>query len=341
MVLLLWNAALADETVDEATALSGFSVTWERRPHRIKVLGVDTAGAELDDLVDIQGGSWADGERAFDIPRAEVDLVALGGRTAHAGSVKLDVSGSGAVWARRRELGTASTTIEVPLDEDGDVAVWLTGFRFATDPAHPDGFTLHTLSVRLGEPVREDGIARVPLEVSFGGGSVPDRAQSLGRYGAEVEIGWVAIPCRPDEVVRETVEGSVRLGPLAATRQRDADRVVSDRTWGVSSSDVVAGLSGFALEIHDGLFDGRYARALLFRVLPGEDGHAEVTLGFDNAGPMSRAVRVALAAHVTALAVRPTDTVSYRTWVAEDPPAELFARRRDRVAARVGRSSAR
>src|SRR4051812_23554547 len=106
-------AADAAERVEEATVLSGFSVTWERRPHRIKVLGIDGDGAELDAVADIQGGSWADGERAFDTPRAEVDLVGISGRPLSVGTAALTIDGRGAVWARRREVGSASTVLTV------------------------------------------------------------------------------------------------------------------------------------------------------------------------------------------------------------------------------------
>lgn len=329
---VLWNVADAADSADETTALAGFALTWERRPHRIKVLGIDVAGAELDDVADIQGGAWADGDRGWDTARAEADLVGFAGRPIHTGTARLTVEGRGALWARRRELGVATTTVEVPGADKGEVAVWITGFRFATDTSHPDGFTLHTLSVTLGTPEIRDGTAQVPLRVAFGGGAVPDRAQSLGDYGADVEISWVAVPCRPDELQRETVSRAVHLAPIAAGRHRDAERVTSELVWSLQAQEVAVGLSGFEVDIYDGLFDGRYARSLLFRVLPDDAPlRSEVQLGFDNAGPMARAVRVALRADVTALAVRPTDTAWRRAWVSADPAPLVAGRRRIRT----------
>ena len=85
-------------------------------------------------------------------------------------------------------------------------------------------------------------------------------------------------------------------------------------------------MSGFRIDIHDGLFDGRYARSLVVQAAPTLDPQrTEVVLGFDNAGPLSRAVRVSLGADLTALAHRPTDQVWTRSYV--DEPDGSPARR--------------
>lgn len=327
----LWMPAHAAETVDETTVLSGFSVTWERRPHRIKVLGIDAERAELDAVTDIEGGSWADGQRGSDVPTADVDLLEIAGRPVTVGTVRMTLGGRNAIEGRRREAGSATTTVSVDGVDEGTVAVFLTGFRFATDTNHPDGYTVHTMSVGLGPPDVDHGTARIPVEVTFAGGAVPDRRQDLGSYGADIEIDWAAIPCRPDEVQRQTVDQAVHLWPSAVTRPADAGRRTSALAWTLPAP-VAVGLSGFHIDIHDGLFDGRYARGLVVEVSPTDDPlRSTVELGFDNTGPISRAMRVDLQADVTALAIRPTDRVTTRAYHSEPSQTTPIPPRRDRV----------
>src|SRR5688572_69551 len=145
--------------VEEVRFLTGFSVRWDRRPHRVRVLGVDAAGESPS--VEVLGGSWADGDRAWDAARADIGVGSLSGRPAVSGVTTLTLAGGGGPGPRDRSRAGGDDVIEVPLDGDA-AAVFLTGFRFEVGPDHADGYTLHTLEVSLGAPEVVDGVARIP-----------------------------------------------------------------------------------------------------------------------------------------------------------------------------------
>jgi hypothetical protein len=276
------------ESIEQVDVLTGFSVRWERRPHRVKVLGLEI-GPDLPE-VEVVGGAWANGERASDVARVDVGVGSIEGRSAQAGTTTIELRG------QRKLAATGDAELRIPLDQPA-AAAFLTGFRFEVGPDHRNGFTLHALEVRLGAPVIDHGVARVPVHAELDGGPVPDRVQRLGHaHASTVDVSWVVVGCAADEVARDSASGEIKRWPsLRGASARSELAVDLDLP-----QPALVGLSGFRVDVDGGPLDGRYTRGMTVWTEP-VDGATRVRLGFDNAGTLARPLHVDLGADLTAL----------------------------------------
>jgi hypothetical protein len=277
-----------------ADVLRGVEVEWDRRPHRLSAFEVDAAAG----VGSMGGGSWADGTHGTDVARVSVDAAPVSGPIATA-RVDVAVRGRSGVDPRDRVPAVATGLVPVDLPADArDAAAWLAGFAVRADPQHPDGFTVDALAIHLDPPRRgPDGGWVVPYRVELDGGPVPDRVQALGDFGADVALSVVVAPADPGAVDRRSLEGRVDAGPGLGDRR--APEVLVDAPW--TDPGAVVGLSGFALDLGDGPFSGRYLRRIAVEIGDPDDRVLPVRLGFDNAGSVDRPVHARLEADVTAL----------------------------------------
>lgn len=326
--------------------LQGFDVEWTSRPHRVRHLGVRTAGrmsADGREIVgelgaEVRGGTWASGRIAFDTPRIDVryGAVAAEGLDYLHGSTTLQVVGQ---LGRRRQPdrpAAGTTTVEVPLPVDAGaaapMAVWLTGFDIDTAPSHPNGYTPHAIAVWLGQPERVGDRVRFDVHARFEAAPVLDRAQQLAEYGATVRVDWAIAMPEGGATRRFGVRVALAHGvdPIRLGDRSEPARVPLTVDHLAPLPLAVAGLSGFEVDLlGDGPVDGRYLRALTVGL---EDGRydpargtydALVALRFANAGHLARPIRVEAAAEFTLLQLPRDADVREGRW-SPPPSAQAY-----------------
>ena len=340
----LWAAPAppADEAV--TLFLQGFNATWASRPHRLHDLGFlldpghsHPAGPHADLWVHVRGGSWASGEAATDTPLVSL---AYGGfasrqRVPTYGSAHMEIRGTAgrAPESRHAATGSQAVTVAVPGLVDG-AAVWLRGFRVQTDALHPDGFTMHALSIELGPARVEQGQASFLCQVEIVGAAVPDRAQDLEEYGASVDIDYTVLPSAAEGVVRQHVSGRLSRGISLETETERVRPALMPFAFAVATEapEVAAALSGFSVRLdEEGVDSGRYLRELGVTI---EDLRFDpyrrrvdgvVSALFSNAGQVARPIAVDLGADITALTLLPGERSWSGRWesVLHDPDTHI------------------
>ncbi|MDP2315481.1 MAG: hypothetical protein Q8P41_21465 [Pseudomonadota bacterium] len=216
----------------------------------------------------------------------------------------------------------AATAPQSPYD---GAAVFLQGLAIETDAAHPDGFTPHVLSVKIGPATVAEGVAHFDVTIEIQAAAVPDRDQRLGNYGAEVEVGWLLVPAAASRVHRlETSGGAshgIEIDASPTTGEPVPLAVGVDLRPG--TTEVAAGLTGFRVAIDQtGLDAGRYLRSLGVSLDASTadpwrgrwDG--TVAARFSNAGPVTRAEAVTLEAEVTVLELEAGQHAWSGRWIA-------------------------
>lgn len=300
------SSAVTGSAEPGGLALQGFDVTWETRPHRIRRVEFGAVGAGSDLALDgmlsleLRGGSWADGEKGSDTPEAHLDYSSIFAPDLTYLPGHADLALSGSIAGADRVTAAAGVDVVVPLDAGlprEALAVWITGFSFETDPAHPDGYTVHQLSVAASEPTYVDGAVHFRIDACFDAGAVPDRGQDLGAYGSTVRIDYAVIAshgrAQRFAIVSGDPEGREKEARLDVYRTP----IALDVATGLPVA--IAGLSSFDMDvIEDGRIDGRYLRSLTVDL---EDERYDSARGryeasaltrFANAGPLPRPVRV-------------------------------------------------
>ncbi|MEZ4318353.1 MAG: hypothetical protein R3F61_12655 [Myxococcota bacterium] len=307
-----------------ALVLSGFGVEWEKRPHRVRVLGfgarADGTGVPEGTLwTDVQGGTWADGATARDVPKQTLLYAGL------ASSARRLVSGTTTVEVRgdRREAGEGVATVRVPLETPSG-ALWLRGFRVESGEEHPVGYTLHALGVQLGALQPVEGGVEFEVRVQLHASGVPDRLQQLKDYGARFEVDWLVVPADASRVRVHTQSSDRKTGVGLAEGEDGVPVSRVDFDWEVEAGDVVAGLTGFHVDVaNEGPVDGRYWRSLDVQLVTSAyDPYrarwsGQLDLRFANGGPITRRLGVQVGAVVTTLAL----DAGERTWTGRWTPA--------------------
>lgn len=287
-------------------ALQGFNASWVTRPHRIRRVEFGAVGAGSDhDLdgtmtIELRGGAWADGEKGTDTPEAYLDYAAVFAPDLTYLPGHADLILTGGVDGAARIAAEGSAAVVVALDPAlprDALAVWVTGFSFETDAAHPDGYTVHALSVAASEPIYKAGSVHFRIDAAFDAGAVPDRGQDLAAYGSTVRIDY-AIVAASGHAERFAIASG---DPEGREKEARLDVYLTPVSLDVPTGlpIAVAGLSGFDMEIiEDGRVDGRYLRSLTVDL---EDERYDSARGryeasaltrFDNAGSLPRPVRV-------------------------------------------------
>lgn len=288
---------------DTATVLQGFDVVWQRLPHRISHMSIQTGATTTTEM---RGGSWTSGRRGTDTPNVEVRYGTVTGENLliARGSAAFDLRGAVSQKQRPNEPAEASAVIRMPMPArrgGDDVAVWLSGFELSTAASHPEGFTPHRVSVRLDEPTVADGELYFRVYTSFEAGPTWDRRQWLGAYGCTVQISWVVATAPGGHAQRFDATSMINrgLGPFAQARKTTPARVLVGVTGVPGLDGAIAGLSAFDLEVtSEGPTAGRYLRALTVDLEgdaydPDSGRYQGVSvLRFANAGPLPRSMRV-------------------------------------------------
>jgi len=313
-----------------ALLLQGFDLVWERRPHRLRVLGVGALASSPDASApagilwaEVQGGTWASGAAASDQPTLSMHYAGLRSdqRPLLLGSTTLDISGNANGDPTGRVPAAAQAHVRVDGVDTDSAAVWLRGFRITTAADHPVGYTIHALTIDTGEPRVVAGGLEFDVSVLVEAAPVPDREQSLAAYGARVQVDWVAVPSSADRLQRVRVGRTQDNGLALAATAQGVSILNAPAQWEVQAPQVVAGLSGFQVHLQEeGRIDGRYCRALTMDLA---DDRYDPVLGrwmglvglrFANAGQVTRPVRADLEARVTALALRPGESAWSGRW---------------------------
>lgn len=262
--LLLGGVAHADPPVarerGSALILQGLDVDWHARPHRLRVLGAgfgaSGAGAKPEGTMwaEVQGGSWASGRRVSDVPTVHATYAGLAtaDRPVLVGSTTLHLAGTVRLAGNKRVPATAIADVAVPVHGSADTAaVWLSGFRIATTPAPPNGFTVHALSVEVGPPSVDAGMLRFPVSGLVQAAPVPDRGQKLDTYGADVVVDWVAVPARASEVHEIQARADLGRG-LAAIADAERGSVARRGLAWTGFPGVHVAITAMVLALRDG-----------------------------------------------------------------------------------------
>lgn len=321
--------------------LQGFDVSWHARPHRLSHLevgvhgGVPSDGGPFTGVLesDVRGGTWASGKMASDVPRV---TLGYGGVTSpdigfwHGSTL---VTLNGRLGRRGEADAPAERAVEVSFElPDGTptdaLVVWLTGFELSTLPSHPNGYTPHSLAVRLGEPTLEGRTVRFEVFARFQAAPVLDRTQRLAEYGSGVRVDYVVVTARDAKAQRFGLQSSIDHGiePSNLTRRIEPARMPVTVQVAPGKETAVAGLSGFEVDLLvDGPVAGRYMRSLTVAL---EDGRydsgrgtydALVAMRFANSGKLPRPVKVRAQAEFTLLQLGPDAQVREGRW---SPPAD-------------------
>lgn len=310
----------------EAFFLNGFSMSWERLPHRVRrlafaVVANQTTSSDGEEMLwgtlraDTMGGVWANGKKRSDFTQSSLTYTRLSGDLPiGCARVSLTLRGS------RQEAASGEESFVVdlgqPLAPGTPVTALLAGFSFDTHRTHPNGFTLQGLSLSLSEPSLEGGQARVTLKAEVAAGAVPDRLQRLGRYEVVLEAQVVVVALPQGEVGRASVFGQAdRLG---------TGGVVKVAKIPLSSPGPLAvGLAGFSFSIHhEGRFEGRYLRSLAVKL--GEPTRADdgvlipAFLYLSNAGQFPRRLRYHASVDVVGLSA-PGASATRSQWTSSEP----------------------
>lgn len=314
---LLAPLARADEA---AQAIMGFDLVWEKRPHRLNVIGVGVRPGESgpEPWSDVAGGTWANGAMASDAVAATVHTVGLrgGDRQVARGSEPFALVGS---WARRPsdQLKVLAThRIEVALDEPAEAAgVWLSGLRVAAGPDHPDGYTTQGLTVSAGPVEVQGDRARFDLTVCVLAAAAPSRIQDLASYTAQVTVDWTLLTAQPDAISRQEVAvESWRRRRFFAEPDPPLRAAMAWRPP-EGAAEVLVGLSGFSFSLDGrGALDGRFWRQLTVGLgeerVEGGEWSASAALRLSNAGAITRPTRTTASASWTALALQEDERAS-------------------------------
>jgi hypothetical protein len=297
------------DPVDATLFLEGFDMVWDRRPHRLRRLGVAATGtaAEAHLRATAQGGTWATGVKASDVPRLRIDYAQLSADGVRFVPVRVRVPLQGRAKGPDRVDVVPERTVPVEItlppgtSTDAVLLPWLTGLDVSTLPSHEVGYTPHALSVTLGAPQRDGDTAVVQVYGRVEAAPVPDRNQQLQDYRATVLVELVLVIAEDAQAERvhahKTLQRSVE--PVASPRRGAPFRVPMNATLPPDTHQVVMGLSGFSIEFgREGPTAGRYLRALTVglrdpRVDPARGTWtADADLRMSNAGELSRAIRV-------------------------------------------------
>lgn len=320
---------------EAALFLDGFDMVWDKRPHRLRRLSVGAVGTGAEGALSAaaQGGTWATGVKASDTPRLRVDYAHLAAPGVRFIPVRVRIALQGRAKGPDRVDVVPERTVEAfvllppGVPEDAALAPWITGLDISTLPSHEVGYTPHALAVGLGRPVRDGARVTVPVTAKVEAAPVPDRNQQLRDYSATVVIelvvvvaeGGQAAPVHGHKALQRSVE------PVASPRRGAPFRVPLAAEVPEGTETVVAGLSGFSIEIgREGPTAGRYLRALTVGLRdPRHDRHRGSWVGsaamrMSNAGELSRAIRVNAELDATLLHLPGPAAVSRGSWA----PAE-------------------
>lgn len=289
--------------------LEGFDMVWDRRPHRLRRLGVAATGGgdEARLRATAQGGTWATGVKASDVPRLRIDYGQLSAEGVQFIPVRVRLPLQGRAKGPDRVDVVPERTIPVEITlppgtaTDATLLPWLTGLDVSTLPSHEVGYTPHALSVTLGAPKRDGDLAVVHVHGRVEAAPVPDRNQQLQDYRATLLVELVLVVAEEASGERvhahKTLQRSVE--PIASPRRGAPFRVPMRAALPPDTRQVVMGLSGFSIEFgREGPTAGRYVRALTVglrdpRVDPTRrTWSADADLRMSNAGELSRAIRV-------------------------------------------------
>lgn len=312
--LLLLTATASAGSPPPPAALQGFDLQWEKRPHRLNVLGLGVQPTEAGDALwtEVRGGTWADGTMATDSTDTRVHYVRLEGseRPALRGSEPFEIRGAWSRQADQRLMAVATHPVQVELPVEAEAAaVWLSGLRVSAGPEHPPGYTMQGLTVTASAPVVEGRTARFEVTVSVVAGAVPWRDQDLDDYSAAVRVDWLLVPAAASEVHR--VEAPVEMHRRRRFFAEPDPPTTTALAWDLpeGAAGAMAGCSGFSFLVEGrGALDGRFLRALTVdlqaeAVAKGR-WQAEAAVRFSNAGELTRPMHTSAASAWTVLALR-------------------------------------
>ena len=316
----LGGTALAEDAQDDAVALQGFDLAWEKRPHRLNVIGVGLRAGVGGPVpwTEVRGGTWANGEVASDDVRAMVHGVRLegGARVVRGGTESFALTGS---WARRpseRAQVVATHRIAVTLPEPAEAAaVWISGFHVAAGPDHPDGYTIRGLTVWVGPVTVTGDQALFEITAVTLASAAPSRVQDLEVYTAAVTVDWTMVTARAEEISRAEAD-------IEARRRRrffaEPDPPLHGALAGAlpeGAAGAFIGCSGFSFLLDGrGQLDGRFWRQLTVdldeRQVSDRGWTARAALRLSNAGTITRPTWTTARASWTALALAPDERVT-------------------------------
>ena len=238
-------------TID--SVLSSISFVWQKNPHRISKIAFQGAS----DSAVLEGGSWANGERAFDQidqhhriakpPAAELYQV-----TTPTLALIPDIEDQNVAKLR--------AVIQIPfvLASNQRAVPFLNGIELESGPLHQGvGATLSRLSISIDDVQYQNDNLLVTIAVEKGVGAVPDRIQDLSRYSAlaSLNIGIAVFP--------ETT--NIEQQRLSVTRKIPRLSKWDRRSLGEcqARSIPVGLLQSWSLDIlDDGKYSGRYIRGM-------------------------------------------------------------------------------